>query len=71
MDSLLDQISWDVIITILPYCDPGQVAAGTYRAAKQGRTFYTPTAFFKFYRFLAKILPQSVSSSRSSPQSVR
>ena len=22
MDSLLDQISWDVIITILPYCDP-------------------------------------------------
>lgn len=45
---------------ILPYCDPGQVAAGTYRAAKQGRTFYTPTAFYKFYRVLAKVLPQSV-----------
>lgn len=42
----------------LPPCDPKQVVAGTLRAAKAGRVFYTPTAFYKFYRVLAKILPQ-------------
>lgn len=44
---------------MLPYCDPKQVVDGTYRAAKMGRTFYTPRAFFKFYRVLAKLAPQS------------
>ena len=44
----------------LPYCDPEKVVAGTYAAAKAGRTIYTPTAFFKFYRFLAKVLPESL-----------
>lgn len=41
----------------LPYCDPEQVVAGALRAAKRGRTFYTPKGFYKFYRFVAKILP--------------
>ena len=41
----------------LPYCNPVQVAAGTLRAARAGRTFYTPTAFYKFYRFVAKLIP--------------
>ena len=41
----------------LPYCDPKQVVAGALRAAKRGQTFYTPKAFYKFYRFVAKLLP--------------
>lgn len=41
----------------IPWCDPVKVVAGTIRAAKKGRTFYTPTAFNKFYRFVAKLLP--------------
>ena len=44
----------------LPYCDPVKVAAGSYRAAKLGRAFYTPRAFFKLYRFLAKIIPSTI-----------
>ena len=42
----------------LPYCDPVKVARGSYIAAKKGRAVHTPRAFFKFYRVLAKILPQ-------------
>lgn len=41
----------------LPYCDPERVALGAIRAAKKGRVMYTPKMFYKFYRFLAKILP--------------
>ena len=41
----------------LPYCDPAKVAEGALRAAKKGRTIYTPRAFYKFYRVLAKLLP--------------
>ena len=44
----------------LPYCDPKKVAAGSYAAAKADRAFYTPRAFFKLYRFLAKILPSTI-----------
>ena len=44
----------------LPYCDPDKVAAGALKAASAGRNVYTPRAFFKFYRFLAKILPHSL-----------
>jgi short-subunit dehydrogenase len=43
---------------ILPYCDPKKVAKGSLAAACKGRVVYTPKAFYKFYRFLAKILPQ-------------
>ena len=37
--------------------DPAKVAEGALRAAKKGRTIYTPRAFYKFYRVLAKIVP--------------
>lgn len=45
---------------MLPYCDPRKVVAGTLKAARRGRTFYTPRAFFKFYRFVAKLLPMKL-----------
>ena len=44
----------------LPYCDPQKVAAGSYKAAKADRAFYTPRAFFKLYRGLAKIIPHTI-----------
>lgn len=42
----------------LPYCDPAKVVAGGYAAACRGQAVYTPRGFFKFYRVLAKIVPQ-------------
>lgn len=42
---------------ILPYCDQVRVAAGALRAARAGRTIYTPKLFYKFYRLLAKVTP--------------
>ena len=42
---------------VLPYCDPAKVAKGSLRAAKRGRSVYTPRAFYKLYRVIAKILP--------------
>ena len=41
----------------LPYCDQVRVAAGALRAARAGRTIYTPRLFYKFYRLLAKVTP--------------
>jgi len=41
----------------LPYCDQVQVAGGALRAARAGRTIYTPRLFYKTYRVLAKVLP--------------
>ena len=41
----------------LPYCDQVRVAGGALRAAREGRTIYTPTLFYKAYRGIAKILP--------------
>ena len=41
----------------LPYCDPKKVARGTLKASRKGRTVYTPKGFYKFYRFIAKLLP--------------
>lgn len=41
----------------LPYCDQVKVAGGALRAAKAGRTIYTPRLFYKFYRVLAKLIP--------------
>lgn len=43
---------------VLPYCDPVKVAAGSCAAAKVGKAVYTPRAFFKLYRVIAKLLPQ-------------
>lgn len=45
---------------VLPYCDPKKVAAGTYAAAKRGKFNYTPKAFYKFFRIIAKILPHNL-----------
>jgi len=45
---------------ILPYCAPEKVVAGSYKASKKGHSVYTPRVFFKFYRVVAKILPQSL-----------
>ena len=42
---------------LLPYCDQVRVAAGALRAAKAGRTIYTPKLFYKFYRVVAKVMP--------------
>lgn len=42
---------------VLPYCDPAKVAHGALIAAGLGRTIYTPTGFYKFYRVLAKVVP--------------
>lgn len=41
----------------LPYCDQVQVAGGALRAARAGRTTYTPKLFYKFYRLVAKVTP--------------
>ncbi|MDD6188974.1 MAG: SDR family NAD(P)-dependent oxidoreductase [Clostridiales bacterium] len=45
---------------VLPYCEPDKVAAGSIKAAKKGQAVYTPRAFFKLYRVLAKIIPHSI-----------
>ncbi|MBQ4353620.1 MAG: SDR family NAD(P)-dependent oxidoreductase [Clostridia bacterium] len=42
---------------VLPYCDPVKVARGALIAAGLGKTVYTPKAFYKFYRVLAKVMP--------------
>lgn len=41
----------------LPYCDQVQVAGGALRAARAGRTIYTPKLFYKVYRLVAKVTP--------------
>jgi len=45
---------------VLPYCDPVKVVRGAYKASRAGRAVYTPRGFYKLYRLLAKILPQSL-----------
>ncbi len=42
---------------VLPYCDPAKVAKGALAAASRGRSVYTPTAFYKFYRVVSKLAP--------------
>ena len=44
----------------LPYCDPARVADTAVRKAAAGRAVYTPRLFFKFYRLVAKLLPQGL-----------
>ncbi len=43
----------------LPKLSPKEVAYGSMRAAKQGRTVYTRGLLYKAYRVLAKLLPHS------------
>ncbi len=44
----------------LPYCNPTKVAEKSLKYAEKGRGIYTPTAFYKFYRWLAKVAPHSI-----------
>ena len=44
----------------LPYCDPVKVVHGACKAALAGKRNYTPRAFYKFYRVLAKLLPVGI-----------
>ncbi len=44
----------------LPYCDPVKVVRGGLRAAKQGKTVYTPRLFYKFYRVLSGLIPHRI-----------
>ncbi len=44
----------------LPYCDQVRVAGGALRAAKAGRTIYTPRLIYKAYRLLAKVTPSKL-----------
>lgn len=48
------------MFAVLPYCEPKKVVAGTLAASKAGKVFYTPTAFYKLYRILAKLLPHAL-----------
>lgn len=45
---------------MLPYCDVEKVAKGALTAAKKRKSTYTPRAFYKFYRILARIMPDSI-----------
>lgn len=45
---------------LLPYSDPAKVAKNSLIAAEKGRAMYTPGAFYKFYRVLAKLVPHSI-----------
>ncbi len=45
---------------LLPYCNPQKVADRAIVKAAAGRAVYTPRFFFKFYRVLAKLLPQAL-----------
>lgn len=44
----------------LPYCNVEKVALGALRAAKKRKAVYTPRAFYKFYRLLVRLLPDSL-----------
>ncbi|HPE95409.1 MAG TPA: SDR family NAD(P)-dependent oxidoreductase [Bacillota bacterium] len=44
----------------LPRCDASDVAAKSLAKAKKGHAVYTPRAFYKLYRVLAKLLPASL-----------
>lgn len=45
------------LIDKLPRVSPKAVAEGSLRAAKRGQMVYTRSFFYRFYRFLAKLLP--------------
>lgn len=45
---------------ILPRVPAEKVAAGTLRAARRRKPVYTPGAFYKFYRVLSAIVPDTI-----------
>ena len=44
----------------LPHTQVQKVAAGAYKAVRAGKAIYTPGLFFKFYRLVAKLLPEKL-----------
>ena len=44
----------------LPYCNVTKTAQKALKAARKGKKNYTPTLLYKFYRFVAKLLPQNL-----------
>ena len=42
----------------LPYVDPEKAVKGVMKAADRNKAVYTPKAYYKLYRFIAKILPK-------------
>ncbi len=44
----------------LPFADPAKVAKTAVKKLHQNKAVYTPGAFFKFYRCIAKLLPHSL-----------
>ena len=44
----------------LPRCNPRKTALLALKAAKAGKVICTPTAFYRFYRLLAKVLPHAI-----------
>lgn len=44
----------------LPFTDPAKVAKTAVKKLREGKAVYTPGAFFKFYRCIAKLLPHSL-----------
>ncbi|OBV29894.1 hypothetical protein BKN38_05080 [Helicobacter sp. CLO-3] len=44
----------------LPELDPQKVATGAIKAALRGKTLYTPSAFYKLYWLLTRILPRAL-----------
>lgn len=45
---------------ILPYCDVDKVAKGALKAAIKRKPVYTPRLFYRFYRFVSRILPDAI-----------
>lgn len=45
---------------ILPRVPAGKVAAGSLKSAKKGRPVYTPGGFYKFYRVLSALVPDTL-----------
>jgi len=45
---------------MLPYCDVDAVARGALKAAKKRRSTWTPRIFYKFYKFLLRLLPDQI-----------
>ena len=44
----------------LPYETVDEVSLGALKAAKKRKAVYTPRAFYRFYRFLCRILPDAL-----------
>lgn len=44
----------------LPYCKVDKVALGALKACRKKKAVYTPRAFYKFYRLLVRLVPDSL-----------